>query len=140
MTKTTKIIIGIVIVGLAIWIIVALRNPNETASVSEPIKIGVVAPLTGPVADYGEEIRKGIISANIASSSIQFVFEDDKCDPKEAVSAFKKLTEFEKVQFIIGPACGSPQEAIVPLLKNKSILAVVPVAATTKLYAESGNN
>lgn len=140
MSKTAKIIIGAIVVILVIWGLSTLGEKNTSPAADEPIKIGVIAPLTGPVADYGEEIRKGIISANIASSSIQFVFEDDKCDPKEAVSAFKKLTEFEKVQFIIGPACGSPQEAIVPLLKNKSILAVVPAAAATKLYAESGNN
>ena len=139
MTKTTKIIIGIVIVGLAIWIIVALRNPNETASVSEPIKIGVIAPLSGPVADYGEEIRQGVLAAT-GTSTVQLLFEDDKCDPKEAVSTFQKLTEFNKIKFIIGPACGSPQEAIVPLLKDKNVLTIVPAAASSALYQLSGNN
>src|SRR3989344_8363801 len=139
MTKTTKIIIGIVIVGLAIWIIVALRNPNETASVSEPIKIGVIAPLSGPVADYGEEIRQGVLAAT-GTSTVQLLFEDDKCDPKEAASTFQKLTEFNKIKFIIGPACGSPQEAIVPLLKDKNGLTIVPAAASSALYQLSGNN
>lgn len=106
---------------------------------SEPIKIGVIAPLTGVVADYGEEIRKGAM-AGAAGKNVELVYEDDKCDPKEAVSAFQKLTGFQKISFLIGPACGSPQEAIVPLLNNQKILALVPAAASADLYQKSGNN
>lgn len=106
---------------------------------NEPVKIGVIAPLTGVVADYGEEIRKGAL-AGVAGKNVELVFEDDKCDPKEAVSAFQKLTGFQKISFIIGPACGSPQEAIVPLLNNQKILALVPAAASSELYGKSGNN
>ncbi len=140
MTKTTKIIIWIVVIALVIWGLSSLDDGEKAPVSGEPIKIGVIAPLTGVVADYGEEIRKGVLASGVSSSSVEFVFEDDQCDPKEAVSAFKKLTEFDQVRFIIGPACGSPQEAIIPLLKGQSIIAVVPAAASVKLYADSGNN
>jgi branched-chain amino acid transport system substrate-binding protein len=122
-----------VIIVLAGVIIFALK-PSEP----QVLKIGVIAPLTGPAADYGEEIKNGVLSSSYAG--VEFIFEDDKCDPKEAVSAFKKLVEFEKVQYVIGPACGSPQEAIVPLLKNKSVVAIVPSAASSALYEMSGGN
>lgn len=114
------------------------KNKTVPVPTSEPIKIGVIAPLTGVAADYGEEIKKGLSS--IENKNITFIYEDDKCDPKEAVSAFKKLTEIDGVKFIIGPGCGSPQEAIVPLAKEKGIVILVPSAASKDLYARSGNN
>lgn len=99
-------------------------------------RIGVIAPLTGVVAFYGEDMRKGIES--IAGKENDLIFEDDECDPKKAVSAFKKLTEMDKVKIIIGPACGSSQEALVPLVKQSDVVLLLPSAASSNLYDESG--
>lgn len=112
-------------------------NKSQTAS-AEKIKIGVIAPLTGIVADYGAEMKAGIEAAG--GTNVEFVYEDDTCDPKEAVTAYKKLVDIDKVSFIIGPACGSPQEAVAPLLKDGKVIMVVPSAASGALYAESGGN
>ena len=110
------------------------RAPAETTE----IKIGVIAPLTGIAADYGAEMKAGIEAAG--GTNVEFIYEDDKCDPKEAVSAYRKLIDFDKVGLIIGPACGSPQEAIAPLMKDSSVIAVVPSAAPKAIYAASGEN
>src|SRR3989344_7938360 len=135
MSKTLKITLWAIVIVLVLWIVFG-AGKEKTSSL---VKIGVIAPLTGVVADYGEEMRKGI-SAPVAGGDEIFVFEDDKCDPKEAVTAFKKLVEFDKINFIIGPGCGSPQEAILPLIKEKNIIVLVPSAASFQLYAQSGNN
>ncbi len=137
--KTSNIWGIIVIILLVIGGIWAAKNPTgQVPAEGEVIKIGVIAPLTGPVADFGEEIRKGVQAGLVAG--VEAIFEDDKCDPKEAVSAYQKLIEFNKVKFLIGPACGSPQEAIVPLLTDKEALTVVPAAASTDLFGQSGSN
>lgn len=117
-----------------VWIVTFSLTPSKP----KVFRIGVIAPLTGPAADFGEEIKNGVLASS--HEGVEFIFEDDKCDPKEAVSAFKKLVEFEKITYIIGPACGSPQEAIVPLLKEKNAIAIVPSAASSELYSMSGNN
>ena len=55
-----KKIIWIVVIILAIWGLASLGGGKvpvagePASSVDGPIKIGVIAPLTGPVADYGE--------------------------------------------------------------------------------------
>lgn len=134
MSKTVKIVFSIII--LTIVIVVFTRSNSQDQST---IKIGVIAPLTGPVASYGEEMKKGIDKIASSSSAV-FVLEDDKCDPKEAVSAFQKIVDFDKINFIIGPACGSSQEAIIPLIKNKNVIVLVPSAASKQLYSQSGNN
>lgn len=124
-------LVAIAIAGWRAW--------HERTASTEPIKIGVIAPITGPVADYGEESRDGVRAA-VTSGRISVLAEDDACDPKKAVSAFQKLTSFQDVHFIVGPGCGSPQEAIVPLLRGQDIIAIVPSAASDALYDASGGN
>lgn len=137
MNKTLVAIVVIVILIIGGWAI--YQNQNKVPDTGEPIKIGVIGPFTGPVADYGEEIKKGVDAAKV--DGVNFIFEDDKCEPAPAVSSFKKLTEFDGVKFIIGPGCGSPQEAIAPLLKDDGkAVVVVPSAASRGLYDLSGGN
>ncbi len=135
-SSKTKSVIGIVTL---IFIILVLAIQNKPSKTKTAIKVGVIAPLTGVVSAYGEQVKKGVESLG-TSTDIQFVFEDDQCDAKTAVSVFKKLTEIDNLHYIIGPVCGSPQEAIVPLLKNKDVTVIVPAAASKDLYLSSGKN
>ncbi len=129
-----------ILIGVAITIVICLflmagfSKPKEiTAS-----KVGVLAPLTGIVAQYGEEMQKGIIASNPIHA--EFIFEDDKCQAKDALTAFKKLTDLDGVKMIVGPLCGAPQEAIAPLLKDKDVLVLSPSAASRDLFNQSGGN
>lgn len=131
------------IIGLVVIVIIAagaLFYQRSTRVPESPVKVAVLAPLTGIVADYGEEIKKGVESVAGGAPSVQFVFEDDQCDPKIALSAFKKVTEFDHVNFILGPACGTPQEVIAPLLTDGTKVALVSSAASNNLFARSGGN
>ncbi len=132
MKKAIWWIVGIVVV---ILIILSLNKKPQQGVV----RVGVIAPLTGIVASYGEQVRKGVESIG-TSTNVQFVFEDDQCDSKTAISAFNKLASVDRIHYIIGPVCGSPQEAIVSLLKGTSNTVIVPSAASKDLYQLSGNN
>lgn len=123
------------IVAIVVLVLIVIFA-NKSGLDTKDIKVGVIAPLNGALASYGEEIRKGVVAGS-EGSDVQFIFEDDGCDPKMAVSAFQKLTSIDGAKFIIGPGCGSPQEAIVPLLKDKNVLAIVPSAASKELYEKS---
>ncbi len=135
-SKPLKIIITIIVVAFIIWVI-ATKGEKPVPSATD-LRIGVISVLSGPFADYGEEIRKGVLAEASSTPSVKFVFEDDKCEPKDAVSAFNKLVQFEKINVIIGPACGSPQEAVVPLIKETGAIVLVPSAASKDLYTQSG--
>ncbi len=122
----------IVLAGLLFW----QQSAEKAPFTGEPIKIGVLGPFSGFLAAYGEEERRGIMAAQ--REGIEFIFEDDKCEPAAAVSAFKKLIELDKVQYLIGPACGSPQEAVAPLVKDKDLLLFLPSAASRSLHQIAG--
>ncbi len=134
---------------LIIWLIIAAFGiifvliGTSKANNRPHNSIGIIVPLTGVVASYGEEMKKGIGAhagreINDQGHIIQLLYEDDECDAKKAVSAFKKLVELDKVKIIIGPACGSPQEALVPLVKDRDVIVLLPSAASRNLFADSG--
>ena len=75
-----------------------------------PIKIGVIQPLSGPVAASGNYIRMGAEIARdwanakggIGGRKVELLIEDNKSDPKEAASAAEKLIVRDKVPAIMG--------------------------------------
>ena len=97
-----------------------------------PQKIGVLLPLTGNFASYGALVRKEI--EKVQPPGIEWVFEDDLCEPANAISAFQKLSVADGAKFILGPCCGSPQKAVAPLLAGKKQIALLPNAASTQVF------
>ena len=76
-----------------------------SAAVADPsVRVGVILPLTGGAADYGESVRNSIELAREdrkdVLSKVDFLYEDAAYDPKQAVSAFHKLTRVDKVDLI----------------------------------------
>jgi len=121
MSKTTKIIIGIIVVIVVIGGIWygTTREPKE----EEIIKIGAILPLSGPVSIFGNWIREGIDLAleDINDSRINIMYEDSKLDAKEGISAFNKLVDIDKAKIIIS-AMSSVSVPLMPLAKEKEIL------------------
>src|SRR2546422_11373355 len=80
-----------------------------------PIKIGVIQPLSGPVAASGNYVRMGAEIARdwinarggVLGRQINLLIEDNKSDPKEAATAAEKLIVRDKVPVIMG-AWGAP--------------------------------
>jgi urea transport system substrate-binding protein len=72
---------------------------------NKPIKIGLMAPLTGVLTDYGTRMEKGARLAvevlndkgGILGRKIDFLVEDDKTEPPTAALKAKKLVFKDKV-------------------------------------------
>ena len=97
--KTTA---GILVVIIIIIGLVCLNKNTNTSQVNKNnIKVGVIVPLTGDFAVIGEEVKNGVDLAvtelQLKGLNITAVYEDDKFDPKEAVSAANKLITVDKV-------------------------------------------
>lgn len=135
MSKTAKIIIGLIVIILIIWgISSASKGTKETASSStEPIKIGVVAPLSGDAAPYGEPVRNGVMIAvdtinatgGINSRKVEVIYEDGKCDGKAASSATQKLISIDKVKAIVGMPCSGEVLSSAPITEAAKVILLV---------------
>src|SRR3954453_16722870 len=75
------------------------------ALAADTVKIGFAGPMTGPVAAFGNEIKRGIdmgIAAINAKGGVkgrmfEVVVRDDEFDPVKTVSAYRDLIERQDV-------------------------------------------
>jgi branched-chain amino acid transport system substrate-binding protein len=99
----------------------AVLVPLNVVASPRPFKIGVVIPLTGVTAEYGEAIRNGIELAREdypeLQKSVSLQYEDQQFDVKLAVSAFSKLRTVDQVDLIIVFGLG-PCKALGPLAEQ----------------------
>jgi len=114
---------------------------SSTVSAQAPIKIGVIEPLSGPVAASGNYVRMG---AEIASDwinarggvngrKITLIIEDNKSDPKEAASAAEKLIVRDRVPAIMGAWGSSMTLAAMPKLEEYGVPMVVETSSAAAI-------
>jgi len=126
---------------LSFLIIFSLILPTGCAKKEKEIKIGVILPLTGEMASHGEDAKKGITLAielknqegGINGKKIVAIFEDDKMNPQNGVSAFRKLTTIDKVQVVIGGLGSSVALAIAPIAQKQNVVFISPTASHPRL-------
>ncbi|MCB0323931.1 MAG: ABC transporter substrate-binding protein [Bdellovibrionales bacterium] len=101
---------------------------EKHANSSSPIRIGAILPLSGDGAFWGVNPKRGVelalqdLKAQPGTPPIDVIYEDDRCDPAAATSAFKKLTNVDNVKIILGPSCSSASLAVAPLAAQAGVL------------------
>ena len=134
-----KIWIGIIIilvVALAIVLVV-----TQTKKEPEEIKIGVLMPLTGTQAKYGESIKQGIDLAvkeanaigGIERKLIKLTYEDYQGSPEKAVSGIQKLISIDHVKAIIGAFGSSATLAVSPIAEKNRVVLLSPSSSSPKI-------
>jgi len=140
-----KVLIVIAIVAVVVLAIVLATWTKTSSPQLSEIKLGVILELTGPLARLGENARRGIElaveeinTANKENEKIVLVIEDDKSDPKEGVSAFRKLINTYHFPIIIGATGSSIVMSCAPIAnENKTVL--FSVGATSPLITNAGD-
>ena len=143
-----KMAAALAIVALLAIALVGMANPTGfTAMQAEqdkkPVKIGILAPLTGSVAAVGEDVRNGILLAaeelpGLKNVEIELVVEDSQSKPAEGVTAFKKLVEVDNVSAVIGITTSGVAKAIGPVAEEKGVPTMLAVASSYKPEREGG--
>src|SRR6184192_338712 len=124
---------------LLVGLIVGALTPAGFAQA--PIKIGVIEPLSGPVAASGNYVRMGAEIARdwlnakggINGRKVELVIEDNKSDPKEAASAAEKLIVRDKVPAIMGAWGSSMTLAAMPKLEEYGVPMVVETSSAASV-------
>ena len=94
----------------------ALLLTMGPAQAADPVKIGVVAPLTGPAANSGIALRQGMelaaqewndkggVTIDGQKTPVTVIFEDSQSRPEVGVSAAQKMINRDKIDLLIGEA------------------------------------
>lgn len=162
MNKNAKVVVGVIVAAVAIGLLYRMSQPplnvNSNANVNagdeammekvtldEPLKVGVIVPLTGDGAAYGVPVQRAALLAveeindagGIGGQPVEVVWEDGKCEADEATAAAQKLINIDQVKIIFGGVCSSETLAIAPLAETKAVLVISP-SATSPDITEAG--
>src|SRR6266446_3270670 len=127
--------------ALVALVVLALLPAGGDAQAPGPIKIGVIQPLSGPVAASGNYVRMGAEIARdwinarggVNGRRIELAIEDNKSDPKEAASAAEKLIVRDKVPAIMGAWGSSMTLAAMPKLEEYGVPMVVETSSAASV-------
>lgn len=134
MKKTTFRILGLCTLVSVFFFTSCGRKSTD----SNVIKIGAMFPLSGDAAVYGKSARNGIILAQThfngqAKYQVQVVFEDTQANPLQAVSAFRLLSDVEKVSACLGPMTSGEVLSVAPFANQRNIVIFSPTASAPKI-------
>ncbi|TAL82625.1 MAG: ABC transporter substrate-binding protein [Candidimonas sp.] len=132
--------------GVAALLSFAALPFASAQSASEPIKIGVPLPLTGPLAGGGRMILDGIKYAaeqangqgGVLGRKIQLLIEDTKGEPNTAAGIAAKMTSQEKVFAIVGGYGSTPDFAMLQSVKRYKPIFVHIGSSAVKLEQTFG--
>jgi branched-chain amino acid transport system substrate-binding protein len=111
------------------------------------IVIGLVAPLTGPVAAYGDQVKNGAEAAvaeinkngGILGEQVVLKLADDAGEPKQGVSAANQIVG-EGIRFVVGPVTSGVAIPASDVFAENGVLMVTPTATAPDLTARSLTN
>lgn len=146
----TTAVVGVIIVALLVWVGVSRRQraaapvatPTAAAPAAtpkaKPVKIGWMGPLTGDAASYGESIKQGVeLAHRQIKANVELIFEDSKCEGKDAVTAVNKLINTDQVEAIIGEVCSGATLAAAPVAAPQQVV-MISAASTSPKLSEAG--
>lgn len=106
----------------------------------EPIRIGLLAGLTGSASELGIEARRSLElsmaainkAGGVKGRPLELLALDDGNEPSQALAAYQRF-EREKVAAVLGPLASTVLSEIVPYLNEHRLLTISPTAAAASV-------
>ena len=95
----------------------------------DAVKIGIIVPLTGQVATYGQDLKKGIDIAFEEEAGFQAFYQDSKAQAGAGLNAMHQLRNSQKNNFFIGDATTTVSLVIAEEAQKNKTPLLVPIAS-----------
>lgn len=124
-----------------------LGMPSILRAQSEPLRLGVLTPLTGAGGFDGPRMLKAMQAVaeeingagGLLGRKIELVVEDDQTNPEAAVRAARKLIDVNRVPVIMGTWASAVTTAVAPVCwESKTFLTTVSGADTITQLPHQG--
>src|SRR4051794_23663856 len=129
--KTTTAAVAAAGVGAAPW--------RRALAQAGPIKIGVLAPLTGVVASGGKEMVEGVqfyldqVKNEMGGRKVELAIEDDASNPDTALQKARRLVEQGNCHMLIGDLLANTGLAVANYVKGTGTPYFIPIIAADDL-------
>ncbi len=131
------------LLAIIIGIFAFLTLTSHSSAADGVIRLGVLAPLTGTIATFGQEqlnaTKMAVDAINAAGGilgkKIQIFVQDDENKPDQAAAATQKLINDNQVSVIIGGMSSSCTMAAAPIAQRAGVIMISPWSTNPKATA-----
>jgi len=115
------------------------------ARADEPLKIGLIATLSGPPAVIGQQLRNGFMLAvktlggKLGGRDVNVIIADAEGKPDVAVGKVKAFVDRDKVDFVVGPVFSNVLGAIVKPVTEANVILISPNAGSSAFAGKDCN-
>jgi branched-chain amino acid transport system substrate-binding protein len=109
------------------------------AAAQQELRIGFIAPMTGPFAQVGKDMTDGVnmylneVNSNFGGAPVKLIVEDNQAKPDAAVTKAKKLILEDHVQMFVGGVLASTGYALAPVSTAEKTVYISSIAAADDL-------
>ena len=108
----------------------------STAFCQDTIRIGIIVPLTGSQAAFGEALKNGYFIAlddinakgGVLGKRLELDFYDDQSKPDQAVQGVSKLVDQDGMRVLIGSFSSESTKAMIPSVIQHQLPLIIPAA------------
>lgn len=122
-----------------ISVVAAIALLATSSMIAKEVKVGVIMPITGAVAAYGQTAWAGIEMANRLEpklkngDSVKLVLVDNKGDKVETTTGATRLVSDDKVAGLIGAMVTGNTQQVLQIADEKKVPMIAPAATADKL-------
>jgi branched-chain amino acid transport system substrate-binding protein len=135
---------GPLLIGCCVTFSVGVSTtPGASA---EELRIGVIAPMTGPFAQVGKDMVNGLqmytdeVKDNLAGATVKVILEDDQAKPPVGVLKAEKLIRQDNVHLLLGGVLASTGYALAPVSTRDKVVYLPSVPAADDLTQRQSAN
>jgi len=106
-------------------------------------RIGVLQALSGVGETYGTVMEKAIRMAvdeinGAGGDQFELVIEDEKCNARDAITGYTKLTQVDGIKAIVGTSCSGAALGVAPLLTKDKVVMISGSNTSPDLTTQGG--
>ncbi|WP_366556492.1 ABC transporter substrate-binding protein [Aquibaculum sediminis] len=101
---------------------------------AQEIRIGLLAPLTGPLAQPGNDMVNGHqlfweeAEHTAGGREVRVIVADTACNPDQAITQARRLVDQEDVHVLVGPLCGHEGPAVAQVSRETGVPVILDPA------------
>ncbi|MFV0413978.1 MAG: ABC transporter substrate-binding protein [Oscillospiraceae bacterium] len=142
-----KKVLGLTLAAVIALSMAACGGAAASTAQSDSVVIGGLAPLTGAVSQYGIAANNGALLAvkdaneagGVLGKNIEYVYEDEKGDATEALNAYNKLVQNDKIIALVGDVTTKPTLAVAQKAAEDGLPMITPTATGAEVTQKGDN-
>jgi branched-chain amino acid transport system substrate-binding protein len=120
--------------------------PAAAQAAKGPIKLGLLVPLTGPLAANGKDMVNGIQlyfeeqGYRLAGREVKLIIEDDEGKPATGLTKARGLVEGQGIHLLMGPLSAAVGYAVAPYVDGRKLPTIFPIVAADDITQRKRSN